>query len=260
MKANTAVTMRLDDLRSMASALLSASGMRPDVAATLAGHLLWFDAAGLLDHGIATLPDLLDRIHRGEVDPKTEGKVGPERAALAVLDGQKGAPSRILGRAAQLAAEKAREYGSGIVRVKGIGAFGSAIALVSEIAIGPAIGFAFGPGGAWSAALPSAEGLPVIADAVLGSDPAALAAFAPWSPLIGEEGWIIQAVSVPAMEPLASFHERVAHFAKKANGNILPPDRLESLRREARENGVKVSKATQSALTAWAEKLGIVIA
>lgn len=257
---NTTEKLRLDDLRSMASALLSASGMRPDIAATLAGHLLWFDAAGLSHHGIATLPELLDRIHRRDVDPKTEGKVGPERAALAVLDGQKGTPSRILGRAAQLAAEKAREYGSGIVRVKGIGAIGSALAVVSEIAIGPAIGFAFGPGGAWSAALPSPEGLPVVADAVLGSDPAALAAFAPWSPLIGEEGWIIQAVSVPAMEPLASFHERAAHFAKKANGNVLPPVRLESLRLEARENGVTVNKGTRSALIAWAEKLGVTIA
>jgi LDH2 family malate/lactate/ureidoglycolate dehydrogenase len=260
MKANTAVTMRLDDLRSMAAALLSASGMRPDVAATLVGHLLWFDAAGLQEFGVATLPDLLDRIHQGDIDPRTEGKVGPERAALAVLDGQKGAPSRIIGRAAQLAAEKAREYGSGIVRVKGIGAFGSAIALVSEIAIGPAVGMAFGPNGAWSVALPSPEGLPVVADAVLGSDPAALAAFAPWLPLTGDEGWIIQAVSVPAMEPLASFHERVAHFAKNANGNVLQPDRLESLRREARENGVKVSKDTQSALTAWGAKLGILFA
>lgn len=97
-------------------------------------------------------------------------------------------------------------------------------------------------------ALPSAEGLPVLADRVLGSTPGDLAAFAPWSVLSDLDGWIIQAISVSAMEPLASFHRKVAEFLKIAGETILRPDRLETLRRESQESGIKLSIATQ---TAW---------
>ena len=256
MKPKTVTLVPLDDLRGTASGLLAASGLRPDRAAILANLLLWFDTAGLPDFGLAILPDLLDRIARGEVDPKAEGKIGPERAASAVLDGRKGPSLLILSRAAEVASEKAREYGVGLVRVKSIGPIGSAAAVVSEIAIGPAIGVAFGPSGAWSVALPTAEGLPIVADAVLGSDRTALGSLIPWSPLIGGSDWIIQAVSVPAMEPLASFHERVHQFAKTAPGEFLRPDRLEGLRRETRERGLNLAAATRLALGEWAGKLG----
>ena len=253
MKAKDSPRIAVDDLRTQAQGLLVASGLKPDRAANLANLLLWFDTAGLPDHGLASLPDLLDRIKSGEVDPRAEAKVGPERAASAVLDGRKGPALLVLSRAAELASEKAREYGVGLVRVKSIGPIGSAAAVVSEIAIGPAIGVAFGPGGAWTAALPTAEGLPIVADAVLGSDRAALGAFMPWSPLIGGGDWIIQAVSVPGMEPLASFHERVSAFAKGAEGAYLRPDRLEGMRREARERGLSVTAATLAALKAQAK-------
>lgn len=259
MKPKPATLEPLDDLRSTASALLAASGLRPDRAIILANLLLWFDTAGLPDHGLATLPDLLDRIARGEVDPKAEGKIGPERAASAVLDGHNGPAPLILARAAEVATEKAREYGVGLIRVKSIGPIDSAAAVVAEIAIGPAIGVAFGPGGAWSVALPTAEGLPIVADAVFGSDRAALASFMPWSPLIGVGDWIIQAVSVPALEPLASFHERVSEFAKGAGGAFLQPDRQEGLRREARERGLSLSSATRSALKDWAGRHSLAV-
>jgi hypothetical protein len=256
-RAMSAKATPVEDHRRKTSALLAASGLRAELASRLADALLWFDSAGLSALGLATLPDLLDGIARGEIDPKAEPKVGPERASAAVLDGRGGPPLLVLARAAELAAEKAREYGSGLIRVKGIGPVGSAAAAVFDVAIGPAVGMAAGPGGAWSMALPSLEGLPLIADAALGSDPSALAAFAPWSPLLGPGEWIVQAVSVPALEPLMSFHARVSEFAKTAPGTILVPARLEELRREARERGVGVSKAAQAALRAWGDRLGV---
>ena len=248
MKSKPAAPIRLDDLRTGIVARLTASGLAIGRAEDLAGSLLWFDSAGLPDHGVATLPDLLDRLHQGEIDPKAGPKIGPEKAALAVLDGCNGFPLLTLRHAARVASEKAREYGSCIVKVRGIGPICSALAVVSEIAIGPAVGVALGPNGAWSMALPSAEGLPVLADRVLGSKPGDLAAFAPWSALSDSDGWIIQAISVPAMEPLGSFHRKVADYLRNTGETILRPDRLETLRREAREQGVQVSSKTRSAL------------
>ena len=256
MKSNARPISR-DELRHAATNLLLASGIKPERALRLADAYLWFDAAGLAGFGIAVLPDLLERIARGEIDPKAEPKVGPERAALAVLDGRGGPPLLTLARAAELASEKAREYGVGLVRVKGIGPVGSAASVVFGIAIGPAIGAAVGPGGAWSVALPTSDGLPLIADSALGSDPSLLSQFPPWSPMIGPGEWIVQAISVPAMESLSSFHERVGAMAKAAPATILLPSRLEALRRAARDRGATVSKATQIALKSWAERLGV---
>ncbi|MDB5351359.1 MAG: malate/lactate dehydrogenase [Planctomycetota bacterium] len=256
-KTKSTPRLRLDALRRFAAMLIAASGARPERAAALATHLLWFEAAGAPDHGIARLPDLLDQIARGQIDPKAEGKVGPERAATAVLDGHNGVPESILARAAAIASEKAREYGSGLVRVKGIGAAGPAAPIVADIAIGPMIAMALGPDGAWSVALPAPEGPPLLADSALGSDHEALAGLVPWTPLTAHGEWIVQALSVIALEPLAGFHERVTEAAKAASNSVLRPEMLEAVRRDAREHGVELSEATQSSLREWARRLGV---
>ena len=247
-------TTALELLRRDVAALLSTAGVKSDRAARLADLLLWFDAAGLTDLGVASLPDLLDRVARGEVDPRAEPVVGPERAATAVLDGRGGPPLLVLARAAEIASEKAREYGAGLVRVRGIGPVRSAASAVFEVAIGPSAGMAVGPGGAWSLAIPSADGLPWIADGALGSASSVLGA---WLPMLGEAEWLIQAVSIPATEPLASLHERMAAAGSTAPETVLSPSRLEEARRRAREDGVKFSDATRAALKSWGERLGV---
>ena len=65
---------RLDDLRRFATALGTALGVPPTRAAELASHLLWFDAAGLADFGIATLPAWLERIEARGVEPAARGE------------------------------------------------------------------------------------------------------------------------------------------------------------------------------------------
>jgi LDH2 family malate/lactate/ureidoglycolate dehydrogenase len=248
-------TVRLEELRRFAAALVSASGVKAERAAALASQLIWFDAAGYPLHGVATLADLLDKIASGEIDPTAEGKVGPEKTATAVIDGQNGIPGLILARAAGIAVEKARESGVGLVRVTGIGPIGSVAPIVADIGIGPMIGAAFGPNGAWASALPSADGPPWIADSAI--DPGSGPAFAPWTVMVPNHGCLIQAVAVASMEPLASLQLRVAEAAKAAPDLSLRPDRLESRRREARESGVTLDPRTRSALNAWARKLGI---
>ena len=88
--ASRSTRYHLDALRRLASGLASNVGVPPARASSLASHLLWFDASGASSHGIATLPTLLERIARREIDPVAEGRAGTERAGTAVFDAQNG--------------------------------------------------------------------------------------------------------------------------------------------------------------------------
>lgn len=255
MKSKATLRLRLDALRRFASSLLAASGVKPDRASLLASHLLWFDEAGFGKHGLATLPGLLERIARGEIDPKAEGKVGPERAATAVLDGHDGPPALILARAAEIASEKAREVGLGLVRVRGIGPVGPAAPIVAEVAVGPMVAAALGPDGAWSLALPAPGGRPLVIDSAFAAGQPAPNGFVAALRIEGE--WLVQVLSAVATEPLAALHDRVAEAMGEEPGWPLAPGRLEAPRREAREHGVTLEAPVRTALRTWAERLGV---
>ena len=261
---------RMDDLRRLGSALGAGAGLAPTRAAALAGHLLWFDAAGAHSFGIATLSGWLDRLEFGQDDPKAEGRIHQERAAVAVLDGQRGPGPLILGRAAGLAIEKARDVGVGLIRVSGLGPAGPAAPIAAEVAIGPELAVVLGPGPSIALALPAPEGLPVVFDSALASDgpdgaspispPEALTALAaPWSALVPEEGWLVVAVAVTAMEPLGTFHERVADAIRgleESPGRLLPKP-WDARRAEARRVGVPLDASTLASLRDRAERLGV---
>ena len=167
------IHFRLDDLRRHAAELASGVGVAPAQGAALASHLLWFDAVGASEFGIATLPRWLERISVREFDVVAEGKVMTERNGTAVLDGQNGLPPLVLEHAAGIAAEKAREAGVGVVRVTPLGPMGPTASVAAELAIGPFLAAIMGPGPSWSLALPSNEGLPVVFDSVLDGGPSA---------------------------------------------------------------------------------------
>ena len=253
-------THRLDDLRRFAASLAVVSGFAPARASALATQLLWFDAAGAPNFGIATLPNILGRIDSGEDDPKTEGVIRSEHAATLTLDARRGVASLILSRAASLAAEKARDVGVGLVRIVNLGPSGPAAGVVAEAAIGPEIAMAFGPGPHWALALPTSEGLPLVVDTALGgiSTPPPTD-FAPWSILAPDGGWLVAAVAIRAFEPLGSFHGRVEATLRglpDAPGRLLPAA-WEARRRNARERGVSVDAAAMGPLLLRAEGLGI---
>lgn len=231
--------------------MLAASGLKPERAAALATLLLWFDTAGLPDFGVRTLPELLDRIARGEIDVKAEGKVGPERGATAVMNGQNGPPLLILERAGQIAVEKAREFGVGLVRVRGIGSVASAAAIVAEIAIGPMAAAAVGWNVAWSSAYPSAEGLPLVLDSAFSQNPSPAIL-----PLLIEGEWLVQAIAVTATETLAVVQSRVSAAAAHADLR-LSPKHLEDHRRESFEHGIVLDEALVLDLKSRAKHLGV---
>src|SRR5262245_11673289 len=155
---------RLDELRRFAAALTAAAGVSPTRASALATQLLWYDAAGCPLHGIQSLAGWLERIESREVDPAAEGRVGPQRRGTAVFDGQNGLPPLILAREAELAVEKARDAGVGLVRLVNVAALGSAAAVAADVAVGPLGAAVLGPRSAWTLALPTAGGLPAVFD------------------------------------------------------------------------------------------------
>jgi hypothetical protein len=187
------------------------------------------------------LPELISALRKAEVDASTRPRIVAERAALAVIDGGGSLPLLALADAAEVAVQKAREYGTGTVRVRNLGPVRSALTAVAEIAYGPAIGFAFGPDGAWSAAFPSRHGLPVLGDARLGSEPDALAEISPWLPLVSGGEWLIGAIAVGTLEPLVDFHERVSRWGIPKG--FLDPATVEERRAVVERDGIRMTGA-----------------
>lgn len=255
---------RLDDLRRFAGALLTAAGVAPARGSALAAHLLFHDAAAHSAFGLAALAGWLERIETRVVDPGAEGRVTGEMTGTAVFDGQNGIPPLLLARAAELAAEKAREAGIGLVRVVHVGPSGPVAAIAADLAVGPYVGAVVGHTGTWALALPSDEGLPVVCDSTLGRGaPAAFpASCVPWAPAtLPEHGWFVLAVAVAALEPLATYHERVAEWLRaqpEPTGTLLPGP-WEQCRRHAREHGVHVENAVWENLESWAERYRVAI-
>jgi LDH2 family malate/lactate/ureidoglycolate dehydrogenase len=258
---------RLDDLRRFAARLGAAAGLAPARASTLAAHLLWYDVAGAARWGLATLPELLDRIAAGELDPAAEVVVQKERSGTALVDGRRGLPLVVLDRAAGIATEKARDAGVGLVRVENVAAPGSAAVIAAEVTrVGPFLGAVLGPGPSRALAVTSGDGLAAVHDASLslvGSPPypdpfeACAAAWLGW--LAPDEGWLVAAVSVEAMGGIDAFHSRVSAALKgrDENGGLLLPGPSDARRRAASEHGLAVAAEAWTELIGRAARLGV---
>ncbi len=265
----TASRYRLDDLRHFAVTLLSATGLAPARASGLATHLLWHDAAGLEPFGFATLPRWLEWIEGQVVDRSAEGTVTRELTGTAVFDGQNGVGPLLLARAGEVAVAKARDAGVGFVRVLNLETAGPAGAIAAELAIGPFVGIILAHDSSWSVALPAQNGLPIVFDSTfktaLASDAKAPDSVAPlervfpWASVLAPaQGWLVCAIAVGALEPLGTFHERVADAFGHHDGfrSELSPVAWERRRHEAREHGVAIRSATWEALRPWVERFG----
>jgi LDH2 family malate/lactate/ureidoglycolate dehydrogenase len=282
-----------DELRRFAAAIGAAAGLSPPRSLALASHLLWFDAAGAPALGIATFPRWMEAIEGGQVNPRATGRVVSERTALAVFDGEKGPAPLILERAAELAVEKAREAAVGLVRIVGAGPVSSAAPVAAGIAVGPMAGWVVGPDRCWSMALPSEGGLPLVVDSGLSDDgtnkkpgssggagrrasdstkpkssppdgpipaPTLLEGF--WlgiESLVEERDWLVAAVSVPALEPFASYQERFAAGGRRMSPGLgrLLPEAWESRRRQVRQNGVVLEPEAWNSLAHWARRFSV---
>jgi L-2-hydroxycarboxylate dehydrogenase (NAD+) len=99
--------------------VLMAAGVPRDDARTVTDVLIESDKRGIDSHGIGRLkPIYIDRIREGVLNPRTDIEIVRERKTTAVLDGHNGMGHVVGRRAMEMAIEKAREHGMGMVAVR----------------------------------------------------------------------------------------------------------------------------------------------
>ncbi len=102
----------------MKDALLNA-GIPEDDAKIIGDVLIESDKRGIDSHGIGRLkPIYIDRIDKGIMNPITEIEVIKDQDATAVLDGHNGLGHVVSKKAMEMAIEKAKKYGIGMVAVR----------------------------------------------------------------------------------------------------------------------------------------------
>ncbi|MFA5446886.1 MAG: Ldh family oxidoreductase [Sphaerochaeta sp.] len=117
--------LSFEDLeRFMVEALIN-SGVPAADAAIIGDVLIESDKRGIDSHGIGRLkPIYIDRIDIGIMNPVTEIEVIKDEKATAVLDGHNGMGHVVGHRAMEMAIEKAKEYGLGMVAVRNSNHYG----------------------------------------------------------------------------------------------------------------------------------------
>ncbi len=106
---------------------LKAVGIKDEDAAVIGDVLIESDKRGIDSHGIGRLkPIYIDRINIGIMDPVTEIEVLKDDMTTAVLDGHNGMGHVVGKKAMEMAIEKAKTYGMGMVAVRNSNHYGIA--------------------------------------------------------------------------------------------------------------------------------------
>jgi (2R)-3-sulfolactate dehydrogenase (NADP+) len=112
-------------------------------AALVAESLVEAELEGQASHGLLRLPFLLDRLRAGLINSRPDIRVVGDRAAAALLDADNALGAVAGMRAAELAVERARESGAGIVAVRRSNHIGSLGFYLRRITAGGMVGMAF---------------------------------------------------------------------------------------------------------------------
>ncbi|HEY7106838.1 MAG TPA: Ldh family oxidoreductase [Acidimicrobiia bacterium] len=133
----TPARVRATTLREFAVAALGASGVAPDDAQVVAELLVEADLLGFDTHGIAHLgshPGYVPGVRAGHVDVATRFEIVRQSVATALVDGHGSIGMVTAARATDLAVEKARTTGVGVVAVREGRHFGAASLYALRIA------------------------------------------------------------------------------------------------------------------------------
>jgi ureidoglycolate dehydrogenase (NAD+) len=114
------------ELERWTRALLEASGLEPEPAATVAETLVWTSLRGVDSHGVARVPVYAERLRTGVLNTRPRPSVARRDGAVAVVDGDHGPGQVAAVFATDLAIELAREHGVGVAVVRRSGHFGAA--------------------------------------------------------------------------------------------------------------------------------------
>jgi len=99
-------------------------GVPKEDAENIADHLILANLRGVDSHGIIRVPYYVEGIRQGLVQPSSEVRVVEESSNIALLDGGNGLGIPIATRATNLAIDKAKLTGVGVVGVRNLGHVG----------------------------------------------------------------------------------------------------------------------------------------
>lgn len=113
------IWLDFDYLEEFMKKALMAAGVPSEDATTIADVLIESDRRGIDSHGIGRLyPIYIERIEAGILNPITKIDIVKEDKTTAVLDGNNGMGHVVAKKAMQMAIDKAKEYGMGMVAVR----------------------------------------------------------------------------------------------------------------------------------------------
>ncbi len=105
------ITVGHEELGRFIREVLVANGAREGDAKIVAEGLVWANLRGGDGHGVSRLPNYLNIMKRGEIDPKAQPNLTHDRAATFVIDAGHGFGPVAAMQAAALAVERAKKIG-----------------------------------------------------------------------------------------------------------------------------------------------------
>jgi LDH2 family malate/lactate/ureidoglycolate dehydrogenase len=106
-------------LRRGVAGIFAACGMGTEDAALLADALASADQRGIHSHGVLRVPDYVDKLTRGGVDPRGRPRLASDRGAALVVDGGNAMGQIAAAFAMQAAIERAPRHGIAAAAVRG---------------------------------------------------------------------------------------------------------------------------------------------
>ena len=114
-------TLTREGITRIAHGLLVAAGALDEHARTVGDHLADANLAGHDSHGLIRIPQYIQLIKKGELDPKAQPEVVREDAGIAQLNGNRTFGQVVATYATRLAMKKARQSGIGMVAMGNLG-------------------------------------------------------------------------------------------------------------------------------------------
>lgn len=112
------ITVQPETLQTLAAAFFCASGVPDEAAQRVAEHVVEADRRGISSHGVMRLPVYTNRLRQGLVNATAKPLLVHDTPGAALLDAQNGIGILAAGSAMDVAVEKARSHGTGLVSVR----------------------------------------------------------------------------------------------------------------------------------------------
>ena len=114
-------TITAENISTIASEVLHAAGASEGHAKTVGTHLANANLAGHDSHGFIRIIQYVQNIRDGDIDPTTEPEVERDEGAMAQINGHATFGQVVAMTASDIAMDKAREYGIGLVAMRNLG-------------------------------------------------------------------------------------------------------------------------------------------